>query len=672
MFAFPLIASYTPFQFTRNRLEHIIAAVDPVDYPHRQNLRYELTLNAPEYAGLQMLEPFLTLPGREKPPIISLGESAYEGAKFSMQAELDGMLSREKPAFRQAQISVISSLTTPFSFTEVVKYDGVEISTNAIAPQWAIKAGISEVDHDGWGAAYWTHYHTNRFLTWQPDNKIVGSGQEEYLYFLLNFSPTPSYIKLRVDVSYADATTATLYPSLPIQDVTFGRVLCIPVGPDVTLSGVEGLPAAGVVSYQVYLVDQLENRISEKRTYWLDRRPRKQERAIMFSNSFHTYDTLRLVGEASEQHKVQRYYADRERPIGAGSDFSDLFMIDKVGTNEITISTGYFEKDSVEMTRYLSEMLLAEEWYLLTGTAHEPLELLTTSQVSSQDSPGLASRSYTFRKIREASNYSFLPAAPTFPGRATYWKGSKPQYMLDGMGKRTGLVRYGRIVKTYTDTDTPFIPLTTKANSPGDPDYVAEFLDSGVVPGYTPFPSGAISREGTFVRDNCGAGFIGGKATITIPAAKYGGENAGEADMRAEAEFTSLNTQATANTSGTCTVNNTPVRTAIFHKLPMDSSLNVIGSSDAGPVVELRVDGVYFNPNTVGVNPPSLAISGSTMVPGLHTITVYVSYAHTPFRACKLRLASKNKEIAVNNNGLYSFGEIMVYSSDDPLTIEVI
>jgi hypothetical protein len=668
VYAFPLDASFSPFQFTRNRLEHIIAAVDPSDYPNRQNLRYELTLNAPEYAGLQILEPFLTLPGREKPPIITSGESTFEGAKFSVQGELDGLLYREKPSFQQSQISVISSLTMPFSFTEVVKYEGTEIVSQAIPPQWAIKAGLAEIDHDAWGSSYWTHYHANRFLTWQPDNKIVGSGQEEYLYFLLNFSPAPSYIKLRVDVTYTDAATETFYPSLPIQDVPFGRILCVPVGPSIALKDAPG----SVIKYEVYLVDQLENRLSEKRTYWPDRKARRQERFIMFSNSFHSYDTLRLVGDGSELHKVQRFYADRERPIGAGSDFSDLFMIDKVGESEITISTGYFEKDSAEMTRYLSEFLLAEEWYLISQNAHEPLELVTTSQVSSEDSPGLVSRSYTLRKIRDASNYSFLPPAPVFAGRATYWKGSKPQYMLDGLGKRTGYVRYGRIVKTYLDTDTSYIPLTIKANSPGDADYLPEYLNPDITPGSTPFPSGAISRAGTFNRTNCGAGFVGGPATIVIAAGKYGGENAGEANLLAEAEYTSLNTQATANTSGTCTVNTTPIHGAILHKLPMDGGFNVIGSGDSGPVVDLRIDGVFIVPNTVGASPPSISISGSTMTPGLHTITCNVSYHHAPLRPCKLRIASKNKEINVSDNGLYSFGEIMVYSSDEPLTVEVL
>lgn len=669
-YAFPLdhTLSFFPFQFTRNRLEHVIAAVDPADYPIRQNLRYELTLNAPEYPGLQILEPFISLPSREKPAIISEGISTYEGARFTMQMELDGLLTREKPTHRQAQISVISSLTMPFSFTEVIKYDDVEIRNQALPPQWAIKSGLSEVDHDGWGAAYWTHYHTNRFLTWQPDNKVVGADQEEYLYFLLNFSPTPSYIKLRVDVSYADATSETLYPSLPIQDVPFGRVLCIPVGPAVALQNAE----KSVLKYQVYLVDQLENRLSEKRTYWPDRLKRRQERSILFSNSFQTFDTLRLVGESTETHKVQRYYADRERPIGAGSDFSDLFMIDKVGEREVVISTGYFEKGTAEITRYLSEFLLAEEWFLVTDKAHEPLELVSTSQVSQQDSMSLVSRSYTFRHIRDASNFSFLPSPPAFPGRATYWKPSKPQYVLDAYGKRTGYIRFGRIVKTYTDTDTPFVPLITKPNSPGDANYIPEHLDETITPGSTPFPNVAISRAGSFLRNNCSAGYVGRPPIIAIPVGKYGGENPGEANALAESEFTGLNTQAQANLTGTCELNLTPVHLSIFHKVQMDNSLHVYGSSDGGPVVNFRANGVIMVTNSVGQIPSTNRLSDGTIPPGVYTITAYVDYGHTPMRPCKLRIASKNKEINVTDRGLYSFGEITIYSSDEPLTLEVI
>ena len=668
-FAFSTDPSFSPFQFTRNTLEHIIAAADPADYPNRPDLRYELTLNAPEYPGLQILQPFITLPGREKPAIVSTGESVFEGAKFSMQAEVDGLLSREKPSFRQSQISVISSLTMPFSFKEVVKYDGVEIRNQTLPPQWAIKAGLSELDHDAWGTSYWTHYHKNRFLTWQPDNKIISSGQEEYLYFLLNFSPSPEYIKLRVDVTYTDASSEEIYPLMPIRDVPFGRVLCVPIGPSIVLQGIAGSVAAGApVNYQAYLVDQEGNRLSEKRTYWLDRRARRQDRAIMFSNSFQTYDTLRLVGDAAETHKVQRFYADRERPMGAGSDFSDLFMIDKVGTREVTISTGYFESNNVEMIRYLSELLLAEEWFMISDKAHEPLELMTTSQISSQDSPGLESRTYVFRYIRDASNYSFLPTAPAFPVRETYWKGSKPQFVLDAYGKRTGFVRYGRIVKTYSDTNTAFVPLTTKSNSPGDVDYIQEYRDASIVAGSTPFPSLAISRLGSFKRSTCGVGQIGAPLTITIPAGKYGGENEGEADAKAEAEFISLNTQAYANQNGACEINTIPFKFGLFNKTLLTAQPGYHVA-----IVDLRINGnLDVISNTSPELPPVNRLSENQFNPGVYDLVVEVEYANYPEQPCQLLIPSKNRRISVANSGLYTFYNVTINSSDNPLTIEVV
>lgn len=668
-YAFPANpVSYMPFQFTRNRLEHIISAVDPVEYPQRQDLRYELTLNVPEYAGLQMLAPLITLPGREKPPLVSSNGSTYEGAKFTVQTELDGLLSREKPAFKQAQISVITTLTTPFGFTEVIKYQGEEISSKSLAPQWAIKSGLSENDHDGWGASYWTHYHSNRALTWQPDNKVVGECQEDYLYFLLNFSPVPAYIRLRVDVSYADSTNETIYPLEPIQNVPFGRVLCVPVGMSILCNGL----TKSVLNYQTYLIDGEENRISERRTFWPDRRPRRQDRCLLFSNSFQVYDTLRLTGEASENHKVQRYYADRERPVGANADFSELFMIDKIGERELIISTGYFDRDSKEVLPYLSELLLAEEWYLITEKGHEPLELITSSQVSSQDNAGLVSRQYQFRYLTDASNHSALPSPPVFPGRETYWKPSNPQFVLDSYGKRTGYVRYGRIIKTYLDTDTSFVPFTSKSNSPGDADYVPEFKDTSIEPGSTPYPSAGISRLSTYTRATCESGWIGGPLTIVIPNEKYGGENPGEANALAEAEYVSLNTQAYANQVGSCEINTVPIHLAIFHKIPMDLNLQVVGSADFGPVVALRIGNTEWVTNTVGNTPPENRLSANKIAPGVYAITASVNYSSQPMRSCKLRIASKNKEINVSGPGLYNFGNITINSNDEPLTLEVL
>jgi hypothetical protein len=171
---------------------------------------------------------------------------------------------------------------------------------------------------------------------------------------------------------------------------------------------------------------------------------------------------------------------------------------------------------------------------------------------------------------------------------------------------------------------------------------------------------------------DCNAGYVGGPATIRVNAGTYGGENPGDANALAEARYDSLNTQAYAQTNGTCTINNQPVHFAILHKIPMGDGNIVIGSTDAGPVVDLRISVVELISNTIGQNPPAVRTSLDLYQPGTYNFIMQVEYANAQIRKCKITLPSKNREVIVNKAGYYAFENVVVNSSDEPLTFEVI
>lgn len=538
---------FQPFSLTRNRLEHNIPAADPDDYPDRNALKYHLTLKVPDFAGSSNFIDLITIPQREKPPVVEGAVSRYDGANFRFDSVIDGLLERQKPAFRQSTMSVVASLTSPYCLVETTKSNDTPVTTTTRAPKWAIKAGFTESDYDQWGERFFsTHQATARqFLTWKPNHQRIARDQEEYLYFLVNFTPTPSLLKLRAQVTFVDGTTQTV-TLLTLRSVQFGQIVCIPIHPYI-------LPQ-GVRYYEVWLSNELNDRISEIRTYHLDYRTVAQQRSIIFNNSFHVFDTLRLTGVSTETLKATRYVADRERPLNAPADFSEFYVIETAGIREITISTGFFDRNVAANLRYLDDLLLTEECYLITDRNHEPLELLTTSLLDHDDNPDLVARTFQFRYIREQNSYSRLPVAPPMPTRPTYWKPAGLVYLLDAMGKRTGMVRPLRLVLTYVDDDTTVSPYTSKPNVPGDPNYIAEYTDPAIVVGSTPYPSALLERATTFRRTTCTGGLEGGPATIIVPASKYGGEQAGAADALAEAEYNSLNTQAYADANGTCTL----------------------------------------------------------------------------------------------------------------------
>lgn len=540
---------FQPFKPSRNRIQHTITAANPDTYPDRNLLKYLLTIRVPDYPGSDTYVDLVTIPNREKPPVVEGITSRYDGANFVFDSLLDGLLKRTKPTFRLSAIAATSQLTTPFRLTETVEYNGSTAYSNALVASYAAKVGFTESDFDQWGTRFFSTYLSQyrQFLTWQPNNKRVTETQEEYLYFLLNFTPAPTTIKLRVKAIYTDASEQLLTP-LQLSGVQFGQVICVPVG--VYIIGAN--PAQTLQSYHVWLSNESNDRLSEVRTYHVEYRTFAQERSILFSNSFNTFDTLRLTGVSTEALQVKRYTAYREKPLYLPDDFTEFFVVDRGGDRELTISTGFFERNVAAQLRYLDELLMTEECYLITDRNHEPLELITNSLVDHNDNPDLVARQFQFRYVREQKSFSFLPASPPFASRPTYWKAYGVVQVLDGFGKRTGFVRPVKIVKTYVDDDTAVLPYTIKPNTVGDADYVDAVFDAGIVIGSTPYPSAAITRNTTFNRMGCPSGYTGGPASVVIAAGKYGGEAVGVADALAEAEYTSLNTQSYTDLYGTC------------------------------------------------------------------------------------------------------------------------
>ncbi|MGM9509536.1 DUF5977 domain-containing protein [Larkinella sp. GY13] len=541
--------TFLPVQLSRNRITHTIDALDPVTFPDRSPLRYLLTLKVPEYAQASTFMALPTLEGREKPPVTQDGATTYEGTFFQFDSILDGFMALQKPSYRQSELSSIATLTMPYKLTEQVLPGGAEVERGI---KWLLKGGITEADAVGWADRFASDYQADarQFLTWQPDGKIVGREQEEYLYFLLNCSPLPTEVRLRVEYTLQNGTIDEM-TLLTLKNVVQYQVICAPVGPSMLAAQVPA--GTALARYRIWLSNQANERLSQVRSFTVDRRYRRNERQILFSNSLGGFDTLRLVGSGSETLKVQRSSAERERPLGAVG-FSELYITDVVGERTLTVSTGYFERHAVKTLRYLDELLLAREWYLITDKGHIPLELLTTDVVDHEDDGDLVARQFSFRQVDVQLSYSDLPAAPAQAARPAGWRGVGMMHLLDAMGKRTGLGRPIRLQKYYLDDGSIYKPLTQKPNAPGDPDYSGGLPLAGIEPGTTPFPSAEIARTTTYSRANCPAGQVGGPATIVITAGKYGGEADGDADQLAEAEYASLNTQAYANQYGTCTV----------------------------------------------------------------------------------------------------------------------
>lgn len=539
--------SWLNVDMVRNEVQHIITAPDPAVYPDRSGLRYYLDVEVPEYPQSSNYQKLIRLEGREKPVTTSDGGDVYEGCTFRLESLLAGKVSFQLPEKGQTNLSIIATLTSPYQLREIIE---PAIKNTLNNSRVCIRAGLALRDFVGYGHQFFSRNQAEKmqFLTWQKPKKTIGGKQEEFLYFLMNLSPLPTTINLRAQITYSNGTTEVVTKKT-LDGALAYQVICAPVGPLAL-----GLTAENVVKYEVWLSDENLHRFSEVRCFFIDRRKHRYERSILFANSFGGFDTLRLLGKSSEQSDVTKATAAKERETGQGLQESELAIISIKENSGIEVSTGLIEEDRDQYMRYLRELLLSECILEDTEWGFEALNLITSNLVYRQDDAGLVERTFQFRRTYSDINFSNLKAVPAVATRATDWRGVGSVYLLDAYGKRTGFIKAAALRKYYIDDGSDVVPLTQKPNVEGDRHFIAASPDPSVVPGSTPFPNAAISKPGTFLRNNCPAGEDGMVANITIVANTYGGEKAGVGNALAETAWNRLNTQDYANQYGSCAV----------------------------------------------------------------------------------------------------------------------
>ncbi|PMD97666.1 hypothetical protein BWI97_08640 [Siphonobacter sp. BAB-5405] len=540
------ILSYLPARLALNPIVVNIEAADPVAYPDRSGLRYFCTVMLPGSYLSNQFEELIRLEGAEIPPSKTGSTVLFQGAFFEIQEQLEALLERQAPEFGQRKISVLSNLVTPYYCILSIENNDEEIYSFTQPVQYAIKAGINERDYSAYKDLFFTEFlgKNRRFLTWSPVVKTIHPAQPEFLYFLTNTSPVPQNLRVCYQVRYNDRSEESGCNEALMNVYPFA-VHCVPVGP--VALGLDQKEKI-VVSYRVWLTNEKDERISEFREYRLEQEYRRNVRFVIFANSLGGYDTLYLVGKGDENLKVSRFLSDRFNGWEYLPSYSETVINTVTGERELTVATGWLTK---EQLRYLEDLLLTKEAYLVTDRAFIPLVPATDSLRGKVDDEDLIGRTLTFRYANDETNFSALPNPSNLPVRATGWRVKAMACLLDGNGKRTGKKAATLLEQYYIDDNSKVPGSSIKANVPGTPGYIPPVESAECET--TPFLNNAITRAGTYTRKNCTGGMVGGPATITVSAGLFGSELSQEdAQSKAEAEYARLNTQEYANIRGTC------------------------------------------------------------------------------------------------------------------------
>lgn len=180
------------------------------------------------------------------------------------------------------------------------KYDGEVRRITWSDPCCAVGGGLDQETLSSLsllGLSYFTDPNTAmRFMTWAPVEKLTGPSQPEKLFFIFTNDELSKY-RAGVVVHFTDGSVYSFFISPLISIVPF-YVTELMVGYD--LMGLGLIYPSKIVDYwNVKLVDEYGNDLSETRKFILDPEVYEHERTFLFCNSFSAYDLVRFTGRRS-------------------------------------------------------------------------------------------------------------------------------------------------------------------------------------------------------------------------------------------------------------------------------------------------------------------------------------------------------------------------------------
>lgn len=550
------LASFTllPLRFAGNQL--IVNVESPEDVSNRALLLYRLDIHKPKafQAGEYVL--YESLRGREAPAVTEDEVTYSEGCNFDLSEFVWGLLSATPPTASQNTITSQPLATMPLYWHRWVEpYQAETEITTAV--QYILRGKINEEQFPAWKDNFFTDFlaENRPFLTWQPaTDKVVDRTQPQFFSFLVHHSPAPTALRVRVNVEYMDGTFSDTFTAISLSTVDNYTLYTIPVG--FTALGLDVLETEEeeVFRYTVWLSNQDNQRLSEERYFIVNNDFQPYVRHLVFLNSLGGWDSIRLVGVSKEQLQTTSTTFQRQLEANYTPSSEELFVTNIIGERKLTLNTGY--QPSREWLQYLEELQWSEQIFVNSQEGLIPIILTQNTFDLPDDEEDFGGRTFTFQRSKTGRAFSKLPVAPVFETvRPTYWAAVSPYCIVNDRGIRTGYQGASYLQLRYTDGLMEKVPgVLRKANVPGTDGYQAPAISSSCA--VTPYVNTEISRVGTFLRNNCGVGYYGQAATIVIEAGEYGSDSSqAEAQARAEAAWSVLNTQATANESGVCTLN---------------------------------------------------------------------------------------------------------------------
>lgn len=304
---------------------------------------------------------------------------------FDVSAILDASesLKMHVPAYNETDITIAEGVFKRYKLKHAEKYGTppAEQSFTIVAENYVINGGLSyeEYAENNFFNSYFTRVLP--FLTWQPTRKRVFLDQPEFLYFIVPFSGTTTF-KLRIKIHYKNGSEFT-HTKFSQGSLNKYEVYCIPAGYN-QLGIADYKSGLEVLWYELNVIDQNSNALSEVRRYDIEQGHYPYRRYFLYQNSLGGSDTIVCVGQASSSLRTKDSEASRTLAHDYDIKDGEELVVSKVGESRLDLSTGFKSKEYIERAQ---DFVISKEVYLMANNRYVPVKV--TSRYKDEEGENL-------------------------------------------------------------------------------------------------------------------------------------------------------------------------------------------------------------------------------------------------------------------------------------------
>ena len=241
-----------------------------------------------------------------------------------------------------------------------------------------------------------------KFLSWAPLEKLSHTEAKESLFF---FFQAPDYTQFQVKVEAWDhgdghavynVTSLITFTPWSVYEFTVGYLEL----------NCENLTEKPAIKWQVWLVNESETQISEKRVFYLDPKYQEIVRHFRFRNSIGAYDSIICTGRSQSNLEYDRERAIFLAPFETETCYNPQAVATKVKENiPRKAVTGWVKLDYLN---YLRDFLRSLEVYEIIGGVVYPVIIKTKKTPFIKDSENNYALEFEYESANENEFYSTL------------------------------------------------------------------------------------------------------------------------------------------------------------------------------------------------------------------------------------------------------------------------